>query len=136
MSLRGIMELLQDLFVLLGRVCMGAMFIWGAYEKITHWQATESYMKSKHVPQLKIVLPAMIALELIGGFSALLGWHAHFGALLLLIAMAPSVVWFHPFWKANGLEKTEQRISFMKEVSIVGGLLLLLSIGAGHWAFS
>lgn len=129
------MEFLQDLFVLLGRVCIGAMFLWGAYEKVKHWNTTKEYMRMKNVPQLNIVLPVSVGLKIIGSLSILLGWHAHIGALLLLIVTIPSAIWLHPFWKIHGTEQNLERALFMKEVSIIGGLLLLLALGAGQWAF-
>src|SRR5579872_5726095 len=98
------MEFLQDLFVLIGRICIGGMFLWGAYIKIKNWHVTVNHMRAKGVPQLSIVMPAAMVLKVLGGISVLLGWHSHLGALLLLIAVIPFTYWSHPFWKMQGNE--------------------------------
>lgn len=127
------MELLQDLFSLIGRVLISGMFLWGAYEKVTHWHSTVAYMRSKNVPQLSILLPASIGLKILGGLLILFGWHAHIGAVLLLLVTIPSVVTLHAFWRVQGNEKIVEKAIFMKETAIIGGILLILALGAGHF---
>jgi putative oxidoreductase len=91
-------------------------------------------MRGKGIPQLNIVMPVCIALKVIGGLLVLSGWYPHFGALLLLIVAIPSLVKLHSFWHLQGAEKALQKAIFVKEVAVIGGLLLLLAIGAGHFA--
>jgi putative oxidoreductase len=129
------MEFLKDFFVLLGRVCISTMFLWAAYDKMTHWNATVAHYKSKHIPRLNLVLPAAFGLKVLGALLILLGWHAHIGALLLLIVAVPSVLYLHAFWKLQGHERAIELSKFRKEVAIIGGLLLLLALGAGNIAF-
>lgn len=130
------MEFLEDFFVLIGRVLISALFLWGAYERAAHWNAAVSRLKSKHVPQVNIVLPVTVGLKAVGGILVLLGWHSHIGALLLLIAAIPSVIWLHAFWQIpHGPEHRLEKNLFMKEVAIIGGLFLILALGAGHFAF-
>jgi len=127
------MDVLQDFFVLLGRVCISGTFLWGAYEKFKNYNATMSYMKSRNIPKVNIVLPVSLALKVLGGLLIFFGWHAHIGAFLLLIVMVPSVTRLHAFWDRTGNDKEVERALFMKEVAIIGGILLLLALGAGHY---
>ncbi len=130
------MEFFKDLFVLLGRVCIGGMFLWIAYDTIKSWHATMAHMRAKNIPKLNIVLPVAVALKIIGGLSVFFGWHSHIGALLLLIVTIPTLVKLHPFWKTQGSEKMTDKMIFLKGVGVVGGLLLVLALGAGHFAVS
>ena len=127
------MEILQDLFSLIGRVLISGMFLWAAYEKVTHWNQTIAYMKSKNVPQLKVVLPVGVGLKIVGGISVLLGWHAHFGALLLLIVAISSLVYMHDWWRKHGPEREMEKLFFLKDLAVVGGLFMILALGAGHF---
>lgn len=127
------MEFLQDFFSLIGRVLISAMFLWAAYEKITHWNQTVSYYKSKHIPQLNIVLPVGVGLKILGGLSVLLGWHAHLGALLLLIVSISSLIYIHDWWKKQGTERAMEKLYFAKDAAIIGGLFMILALGAGHF---
>lgn len=128
------MEFLKDLFVLLGRLLISGMFLWGAYDKIKYWNSAATYMKSRKVPQVHLVLPITIALKIIGGLAVFFGWHAHIGALLLLIVAVPSVLKLHAFWNIHGDERNFEKILFTKEVAIIGGLLLILALGSGHFS--
>lgn len=127
------MEFLQDIFSLIGRVLISGVFLWAAYEKMRNWNATVAYYKTKNIPQLNIVLPVMVALKVIGGLSVLLGWHAHLGALLLLIVTIISVLKLHAFWEKSGPEKSMEKLFFLKELAIIGGLFMILALGAGHF---
>ena len=129
------MEFLQDLFSLIGRVLISVMFLWAAYEKITHWHQTVAYMKSKGISHLNIVLPVGVALKIIGGLSVLLGWYAHIGALLLLIVSIAALLTVHDWWKQKpGPEHQMEKLLFLKDIAIIGGLFMVLALGAGHWA--
>lgn len=128
------MEFLQDLFSLIGRVLISATFLWGAYYKITHWHATVGRMKAKNVPHVNIVLPVGIGLKIVGGLMVFFGWYAHFGALLLLIVAVPSLLWMHMWWKKHGEDREVERRFFFKEIAVIGGLFMILALGAGHFA--
>ncbi len=129
------MELLKDLFVLLGRVCIGGMFLWAAYEKIKNWNATKAYMKKMDIPQLEFVLPIAIGVKVLGALMVLLGWHAHIGAFFLLLVAIPSAIKLHGFWTQDGGERQINQALFMRDLGVIGGLLLLLALGAGHIGF-
>ncbi len=129
------MEYIQDFLSFIGRLLIGGMFLWGAVEKLRHWNATVAYMKTKNVPKLKIVLPISIALRILGGISVVLGWYVHLGALLLLVVAIPSVIMHHSFWKVHGAGQEIEKLIFMKEIGVIGGLLLILALGGGHFGF-
>jgi uncharacterized membrane protein YphA (DoxX/SURF4 family) len=57
-----------------------------------------------------------------------LGYFTRFGAVLLLLFLIPTTLIFH------GADDPGQKIQFMKNVSMFGGLLVLLSAGAGRFS--
>jgi putative oxidoreductase len=79
-----------------------------------------------------LLVPASGVLALLGGLSVLIGWKARFGALLLMLFLIPVTLMMHRFW---GLDDPQaamlQRIMFMKNVSMLGGALILAYFGAG-----
>jgi putative oxidoreductase len=74
------------------------------------------------------------ALEIFGAVSLLLGLKARWGALALLVFLVPVTLVFHGFWAAPPDQRQMQMVEFLKNVSIGGGLLIVLGRGAG--AFS
>jgi putative oxidoreductase len=68
-----------------------------------------------------------LLLGLLIAFGWRLRWTASLGALLLLA----DAVMSHPFWSLPEPDRSTQLLHFMKNVAIVGGLLLLAA-GAGR----
>jgi putative oxidoreductase len=63
---------------------------------------------------------------LLGGLSVLTGLKAKWGALVLFLFLIPTTLIFH-----REYSNQTQLIMFMKNLAIMGGLLLLVSHGAG-----
>jgi putative oxidoreductase len=63
----------------------------------------------------------------VGSVTILIGFFTRFGALLLLIFLIPTTLIFH----TNFADRI-QMIMFMKNVSMFGGCLILLSVGPGR----
>ena len=76
-----------------------------------------------------MLLPIVIAVELLGGLAIILGWHTRIAAFLLAGFSLVSAVLFH----ANFGDQM-QMIMFMKNLALAGGFLMLVSLGAGPWS--
>lgn len=128
------MTLFENLLILLARILISSLFLWAGATKIWHWKGSAEYMQSKKMPAS--LLPAAVVLQLIGGLSVLLGFEARVGVLLLIVFVIPSAIKMHDFWNLQDPERTTQKTLFMKDVAVLGGLLLLLITGAGRFAFN
>jgi len=81
-----------------------------------------------------LLLPAAIAVELLGGLSLLLGFFSRYGALLLILFLLPATFIFHDFWnipESEAMALRMQMIMFMKNMAIMGGLSYIVSFGSG-----
>jgi|YNPMSStandDraft_2_1061718.scaffolds.fasta_scaffold80000_1 putative oxidoreductase len=116
---------------LLGRICLSAIFLLSGINKVTNWEQTAQYMQAQGMPLVPLFLLGAIVLELAGGLSVLLGYQARLGATLLILFLIPATLIFHNFWVFQGQEQQMQMIMFLKNVAILGGLLLVLGMGAG-----
>jgi len=63
--------------------------------------------------------------ELIAGIAIMVGWQASRLALLLGVFLLVDAFVAHPFWSYDGLEQHAQLLHFLKNLAIMGGLLLL-----------
>lgn len=115
----------------IGRFCLSLIFLLSALGKLTDWQGTAGYMASKGMPLVPFFLVGAIVLELAGGLSVLLGFKTRWGVALLVIFLIPATLIFHNFWTFEGQERQLQMIMFLKNLAILGGLLLLGSLGPG-----
>ena len=73
-----------------------------------HYSGTEAYMASAGIPMIGLLLPLSILIELGGGLLIVLGLFTR------PVAM--------------------QQIHFMKNLAIMGGMLMLAAYGPGSWS--
>jgi len=111
----------------MGRVLLSLIFVTSGFSKISAYSGTQGYMEAMGVPGA--LLPLVIGVELLGGLAVMLGWHTRIAAFLLAGFSLLSAFLFH----ANFGDQM-QMIMFMKNISIAGGFLMIVSLGAG--AFS
>jgi putative oxidoreductase len=123
------MDKRSDVALLAGRFGLGAIFLVSGLGKLASWSGTVAYAGSKGVPA--ILLAGAVALEVVGGLSLLLGWKTRWGTIALLAFLVPVTLVFHGFWAYQGAEAQLQTIQFLKNVSIGGGLLVVLAAGPG-----
>ena len=121
------MQHIEKLAMPAGRVLIALMFVMSGFGKITSYADTQGYMEFVGVPGM--LLPLVIALEIIGGLAIVVGWQTRIAALALAGFCLVSAVLFH----ADFSDQT-QMIMFLKNVSIAGGFLLLVGQGAGAYS--
>lgn len=121
------MDKLQQLSAPLGRLLLSIIFIFAGIGKITDYATTQGYMESVGVPGM--LLPLVIAFEVLGGIAILLGYKARLIAFLFAGFSIVSAIIFLQFWTDES-----QMISFMKNISIAGGFLMIFAHGAGAYS--
>jgi putative oxidoreductase len=93
---------------------------------------TIGFAASQGVPLASIAVPFSGILALAGGLSILLGYHAKIGAWLIALFLLPVSLMMHKFWSiSDPMQAQIQMIMFMKNVSMLGGALLISQFGAG-----
>lgn len=121
------MNALQSIAAPAGRVLISFIFVYSGIGKISGYAGTQAYMESMGVPGA--LLPLVIAVEVLGGLAVMLGWHTRIAAFLLAGFTLLSALLFHANFADYG-----QMISFMKNVAIAGGFLMIVAYGAGAYA--
>ncbi len=119
---------------LLGRILLAGLFVISGYEKIPGFEGTAGFIASKGLPMPQVLAAIAILIELGGGLAVLLGGKARWAALVLAIFLIVITPIFHGFWAAPPDQMMEQQIHFMKNVSILGGTLLLFAFGPGRYS--
>ncbi|MEM6545842.1 MAG: DoxX family protein [Pseudomonadota bacterium] len=109
---------------LAGRAGLAAIFLLAGLNKFSGYAGTQAYMESAGLSGS--LLPAVIALEIIGAALLVVGYKTRYAALSLAGFSLASAVFFH----AN-LADQMQFIMFFKNVGLAGGFLVLAAHGAG-----
>ena len=119
---------------LIGRIMLAAIFLIEGFGKIERFQSVAGQIASKGLPVPEVLAVATIMLELVAGLMLVFGWKARWAALALAAFTALAGVLFHNYWAVPDAQKVLQQIQFLKNVAIVGGLLLVVAYGPGRFS--
>lgn len=123
----------MKVLVPIGRILFAAIFIMAAPN---HFAAgTIAYAAAHGVPLASLAVPLSGAMALVGGVSVALGYRARLGAWLLVFFLVPVTLTMHNFWAvADPAAAAMQQVMFMKNLSMLGGALLLAHFGSGPFS--
>jgi putative oxidoreductase len=93
------------------------------------------YVASQGIPMASIGVPLMGVISLVGGLSILLGYRAKIGAWLIVLFLVVVSPLMHRFWGVPDPNTAQmQMINFLKNMSMLGGALLITQFGAGPFS--
>jgi putative oxidoreductase len=118
--------MLQKYIPLVARSFLAVIFIYAGLNKVFNFAGTSASMAKAGLPIVEVLLLFTIAFQILGALSIILGYKTQIGAILLIIFMIPATIVFH-----NPLADPSQFNNFFKNLSIIGGLLLILAYGTG-----
>lgn len=114
------------------RLLMSVIFLFSGFGKVVAFSTMVGYLSSKGMPAPKAMVALAAFAELAGGLSLLLGLWTRIGALGLIVFMIPTSLIFHNFWAVpDPMQHQDQMAHFLKNVAIIGGLLMVVAHGAG-----
>ncbi|MEO8600427.1 MAG: DoxX family protein [bacterium] len=116
---------------LIGRILIALIFVWSGFGKISGFEGTVGYIASKGLPLPQLAAIGAIIVELGGGILLILGWKTRWAAAAILVFTAMAAFLFHNFWAMPPDQAQNQMIHFMKNISMMGGLLFVVTHGSG-----
>lgn len=119
---------------LVARILLAAIFIISGFGKITGFDGTVGYMASKGMPMPQVLLVGAIAVELLGGLLLVAGWKARWVAGAIFLFLIPTTLIFHNPAGLAAAEAQAQTIHLLKNLSIMGGMLMVVAFGPGAWS--
>jgi putative oxidoreductase len=125
-----------DWAALLGRLLLAALFVMGGFNKIGDFEGTAGYIAGKGLPIPQVLAALTIAIELGGGILLVLGWKSRWAALAIAVFTLLAALIFHNYWTFPADQQMEQYASFWKNVSIAGGMLMVLAFGPGRYSIN
>jgi len=120
--------------VLIGRILFSLIFLLSGFHHFSG--ATIAYAAAQGVPMASVLVPLSGIISIFGALSIMLGFKAKFGGLLILVFLIPVTFMMHNFWAmTDPMMKQMQMAMFMKNISIMGGALIIAYFGAGPLSF-
>ena len=117
-----------------GRVLLGASFVLSGWAKASAFGATTALIASKGLPVPEVLAAISVLIELGGGLALVFGFKARLAGLALAVFTVVITPIFHNFWAAPAAQAMGQQINFEKNLSIIGGMLLVVAFGPGRYS--
>ena len=121
-----------DGVALVGRLLLAALFIMSGFNKIGGFEGVAGYIASKGLPMPQVLAALTIAVELGGGILLAVGWKARWAALAIAVFTLVAAVVFHNYWTFPPEKRMDEYNAFWKNISIVGGMLMVVAFGPGR----
>ena len=118
----------MDSIFFIGRILLGGYFLFNAYNHLFKADALAGYAKSKGIFSPKLAVIGSGLLLLFGGYSIVTGVRVTAGIAALVLFLIPVTFSMHAFWKEEGQARSTDQVQFMKNLAILGAILMLLAI--------
>lgn len=126
---------MRDITDLIGRIFLSAIFLFEAFDTMLYFDKTRQTMEQYGLNSNQdMLLYGAVFLLLVGGIMVLVGYRSTLGAIMLLIYWVPITFIIHDFWNSPQEQTRLQSILFMKDIAIIGGLLMLVGKGSGRYS--
>lgn len=121
----------QKFLPLIARTFLAAIFIHTGIANGINFAGIQQMIAGAGIPLPFLVVLGAVVFEILGGISLILGYKAHVGVILLLIFLIPATLVFH-----NPIAEPDQTIQFLKNLGLIGGLLMVMAYGPGPVSLS
>ncbi len=125
---------ISDLGFLVARVFLSAVYLFSAFDKLLNRADAVAELEALKLPEPAMLRFLVIAVQLVGGLSVLLGVYSGWGAALLLAFTALATLLAHRPFEHDGLARRMQFTIALEHLAICGGLLLLVFFGPGRYS--
>ena len=125
---------LQDFAAATGRILLALIFVISGWGKITGFAGTAGYIASKGMPMPEVMAAGAIAVEFLGGLALMAGYKTRWAALVIFLFLIPTTLIFHNPAGLTGQEAQGQMINLMKNLAIMGGMLMVFAFGPGKYS--
>ena len=125
----------RDLTLLVGRVALGLIFVKSGLQKLLALSAFAASLASRGVPQSSFWAVVGATVEFVGGVLIIAGLRTREASLLMILFVIVATGIAHRYWEfADAAARRTQESQFFKNLSIIGGFVLLWATGAGRYA--
>jgi putative oxidoreductase len=125
---------INDEIVLAARVLLATLFLIFGWRKLKDFSGTISQMVQLGAPMPVLAAGAATFMELPVAFAVAVGAFTRPLAVVMFLYTLGTALIGHRYWTVKAAERVDSMDSFYKNLSIMGGFLLLFVIGPGKYS--
>ena len=120
--------------ILAARLLLTALFLIFGWRKLKDFSGTVSQMVQLGVPMPTLAAGVATFMELPVAFAVAVGAFMRLSAVLMVFYTLGTSLFEHRYWTVTGPDRIDRMEGFYKNLSIMGGFLLLSVTGAGRYS--
>jgi putative oxidoreductase len=125
---------INDELILAARLLLATLFLIFGWRKLTDFSGTVSQMVQLGVPMPVLAAGVATFMELPVAFAVAIGVFTRpLAAIMALYSLGTALIG-HRYWTVKGAGYVDSLDGFYKDLSIMGGFLLLCTTGAGKYS--
>jgi len=125
---------IHDELILAARLLLATLFLIFGWRKLRDYSGTVSQMVQLGVPTPVLATVVAIVMELPVAFAVAIGAFTRPAAVLMALYSLGTALIGHRYWTVQGADYVDSLDGFYKDLSIMGGFLLLSITGAGKYS--
>jgi putative oxidoreductase len=125
---------IHDELILTARLLLATLFLIFGWRKLRDYSGTVSQMVQLGVPTPVLATVVAIVMELPVAFAVAIGAFTRPAAALMALYSLGTALIGHRYWTVQGADYVDSLDGFYKDLSIMGGFLLLFMTGAGKYS--
>jgi putative oxidoreductase len=126
--------MMRELLLIFGRILLALVFVVSGSIKLSAIATTTAYFTRIGLPAPAMVAWVVGLFEVLAGLLIVIGYRARWVAILLALFTAVATYLGHKFWAVPPEQYLNQLNHALKNVAIIGGLLLMAVYGPGRWS--
>ena len=117
---------------LVARMLIGLIFLVAGVRKVMGFAGAVAYLAKLGFPAAQVMAVIAIIIEIGGSILLIAGWRTRWAAWLLALFVVIAAFAAHRFWEISDPGQFSNQLNhFLKNLSIVGGLLYVATFGPG-----
>jgi putative oxidoreductase len=125
---------INDEVILAARLFLATLFLIFGWRKLRDYSGTVSQLVRDRAPMPALAAAVAIFMELPVAFAVAVGAFTRPAAVLMALYTLGTSLIEHRYWTTTGATQVETMEAFYKNLSIIGGFLLLYITGAGKYS--
>ena len=125
---------INDELILAARLLLATLFLIFGWRKVRDYSGTVAQMVGLGLPTPVLATLASIFMELPVAFAVAIGLFTRPAAALMALYSLGTALIGHRYWTVKGADYVDSLEGFYKDLSIMGGFLLLYITGAGQYS--
>ena len=121
------------LLPLVARLLVTPEFLVAVGGKTFGWSGQAAYMQSKGMTMIVPLLAMALIIEAVGSLCLITGYRARTAAAVMFVYLGIVSVRLHAFWNQTGYPAAMNQQAFLRNLGMMGCLLMIAVYGPGLW---